>query len=82
MSLDKDLGVFFTPNLKFRRHILNFIHKANAITGTVKRSFECLDSYMLRSLYASLIRPHLDYASVIWNPYQIGDIHLLKQVQK
>jgi len=35
---------------------------------------------MLRLLYTSLIRPHLDYALVIWNPYQLGDIHLLEQV--
>ena len=47
---EKELGVFFTPDLKFSRHISNIIHKANAITGIVKRSFECLDSYMLRSL--------------------------------
>jgi len=33
---EKDLGVFFTPDIKFRRHISNIIHKANAITGIVK----------------------------------------------
>jgi len=37
---EKDLGVFFSPGLKFRRHILNIIHKANTITRIVKRSFE------------------------------------------
>ena len=37
---------------------------------------------MLRSLYTSLIRPHLDYASIIWNPYQLSDIRLLEQVQR
>ena len=61
----------------------NIIHKVNAITGIVKRSCECLDSYMLRSLYyTSLICPHLDYVLIIWNPYQLGDIHLLEQVKR
>ena len=60
----------------------NIIHKVNAITGIVKRSFECLDSYMFRSLYTSLIRPHMDYASIIWNPYQLGDVRLLEQVHR
>ena len=35
---------------------------------------------MLQTLY--LIRPHLYYASVIWNPYQLVDIRLLEQVQR
>ena len=74
---EKHLGAFLTVELKFHRPISNIIHKANAITGIVKRSFECPDSYMLRSLYTSLICPHLDYESVIWDHYQLGDIHLL-----
>ena len=32
---EKDLGVFFTPDLKFRMHISNIIHKANAITEEI-----------------------------------------------
>ena len=30
----------------------------------------------------ALIRPHLDYACVIWNPYQLGDIRILERVQR
>ena len=37
---------------------------------------------MLRILYTTLIRPHLDYACVVWNPYQSGDIRILEQVQR
>ena len=37
---------------------------------------------MLRLLYATIIRPHLDYACVVWNPYQSGNIRLLEQVQR
>ena len=34
------------------------------------------------TLYVSLVHPHLEYASEIWNPYLIGDIQVLEKVQK
>ena len=37
---------------------------------------------MLRNLYNVLIRPHLDYACVVWNPYQLGDVRALERVQR
>ena len=37
---------------------------------------------MFRTLYISLVRPHLEYASEIWNPYLMGDIQTLEKVQR
>ena len=37
---------------------------------------------MFRILYTILIRPHLDYASVVWNPYQLGHIRAIEKVQR
>ena len=34
------------------------------------------------TLYVSLVRPHLEYASEIWNPYLTGDIQTLEKVQR
>ena len=56
--------------------------KANRLLGLIKRTFSYLESQMLRLLYITLIRPHLDYACVVWNPYQLGDIRALEQVQR
>ena len=36
---------------------------------------------LLQSLYTTLVKPHLDYACVVWTPYQSGDIRALEQVQ-
>ena len=35
-----------------------------------------------RSLYVSLVRPHLLYCSPIWHPYLLADIRTLELVQR
>ena len=33
-------------------------------------------------MYISLVRPHLEYVSQVWNPYKTGEINSLEHVQK
>jgi len=33
-------------------------------------------------LYKSLVRPHLEYANVVWTPRRICDIEKIKKIQK
>ena len=35
----------------------------------MKNSFKYFDAELVRLLYVSLIRPHLEYAVPVWNPY-------------
>ena len=77
-----DLGVTFASNLTFDKHISNIVRRANILIGIIKRTFSCLDQSMFRTLYTTLIRPHLDYASVVWNPYQLGHIRAIEKVQR
>ena len=71
---ERVLVVLFSHSLKFGDHISTIAHKANRLLGLMKRSFSYLEPQVLR--------PHLDYACVVWNPYQSGDIRLLEQVQR
>ena len=79
---ERDLGILFTPNLKFDKHISNIIRKANNLIGVIKRSFSCLDPPMFQTLYTTLIRPHLEYASVMWNPCQLGNARSIEKIQR
>ena len=80
--IEINVGILFTPNLKFSQHISQIAHKANSVIGLVKRSFSCLDKTMFHTLYVSLVHPHLERGSEIWNPYLIGDMQTLEKVQR
>ena len=82
-TIDKenDLGITFSHDFKFRTHIHKIVQKANRVLGVIKRTFKYLDPDIMHLLYASLVRPHLDYAS-IWNPYLLEDVCTIEKIQK
>ena len=79
---EKDLGVIFDEHLHFSTHIKEIIHKANNVLGTIKQTFNSRDANLIRLLYTTLVRPILDCSSTIWNPYQMGVIRELENVQR
>ena len=79
---EKDLGITFDTDLKFRRHISDCINKGNRVTGLIRRSFLHITSKSFNKLYKTLIRPHLEYGNVIWSPRYKRDIEAIEMVQK
>ena len=65
-----DLGVVFDTKLSFRNHINMSINKVNRLLGIIRRSFCALDNNSFTLLYKAIVRPHLEYAATIWNPYK------------
>ena len=81
-SEEQNLDVTFSSNLKFSKHVNLSTMKANRMAGIIKRTFLHLTLTVFRILHISLVRPHLDYASIIWNPYLLKDIRALEAVQR
>ena len=79
---EKDLGVFFDNELKFNEHIAIKVKKANQALGMIRNTFSCLDKEIFLPLYKSFVRPHLEYASVIWSPTYKKDIISIEHVQR
>ena len=79
---EKDLGVIFDNQLKFHMHTSASVKKANSILGIIKRLFVALDEDTLHLLFTSMVRPHLEYANIIWGPHFIRDVRAVEQVQK
>lgn len=79
---EKDIGVTIDEDLNFKTHIHNILNRANSLVGLIRRSFIYLDESMFKLLFKSLVRPHLEYAASVWNPYKIADIELIENVQR
>lgn len=79
----KDLGVIFTEDLCFNRHIDLIVAKAYSMLGFVKRvcrDFHNIDA--LKSVYYAHVRSHLEYASVVWSPYYQKHNDKIESIQK
>lgn len=81
----KYLGLTIKDNLSWSDHISKICSKARRLIGILFWQFyKCADTSTIRTLYLTLIRPHLEYAIQIWDPYLIKDckLALLEDVQK
>lgn len=79
----KDLGVIFDSKLEFDLHINAIVSKANSILGFVKRnSSDFRDPYTVKSLFCCLVRPIIEYCSVVWNPTTLNCVIRIERVQK
>jgi hypothetical protein len=81
-NAEKDVGVTIDNKLTFEKHITEKVNKANSILGVIRRTFEYLDLQTFRLLYVSLVRPHLEYANSVWNPFMKKHIDMIENVQR
>ena len=76
------MGVLLSSNLSFSQ-LIQTISKARKILRLLYRRFyKNTSNEALLQLYISLVRPHLEYASPVWNPYVKKDIKQLEDVEK
>jgi len=82
VDTEKDLRVTFSRNFKFSNHIKIQVNKATGILGQLKRSFRFWTLDTFRTIYCAYVRPHLEYAAVVWSPLSKKDARLLEKVQR
>ncbi|NQY00907.1 MAG: hypothetical protein HRT70_07220 [Flavobacteriaceae bacterium] len=79
---EKDLGIVITSNAKVSTHISHIVRRAEMCLGALKRNIVSRDKNTFLKLYKQLVRPHLEYAVAVWNPYLLRDIELVERVQR
>ena len=81
VSEEKDLGVFFSNELKSGKQCLKAAAKARSILALVRRHFKRIDTASFRLLYKSYIRPHLEFCVQAWSPHLKKDINTFEKIQ-
>lgn len=77
----KYLGVHITSNLTWSLHIQNIMNSANRMLGYLRRNFYNAPLELKLLLFKTLIRPKLEYATSVWDPYHANLINALELVQ-
>lgn len=77
------LGVHVTSNLTWTEHISQICTKARKLVGMLYRRYsKWADTDTLRCIYLTCIRPHLEYACQLWDPYINKMSQNLESIQK
>ena len=78
----KYLGVIISSNLSWSLHIHSICCKSRKLIGLLFRHFYPHSSpSVLFRLYNSLVRPHLEYCSYLWDPSSSASISYLEKVR-
>ena len=76
------LGVEFTSNLSWDHHINNITSKATRALSFLRRNLHNCPENVKKQAYVALVRPHLEYASSVWDPHLQKHINMLEMVQR
>lgn len=81
VSTFKYLGIKFNSSLTWNDHIEHITSKSLKKLGLLKRRLHLATRDTRLLAYNSLIRPSLEYASIIWHPYHVTWTNHLEAVQ-
>ena len=79
---ERDLGVIFDENITFQSQIDSIVNRARRLTCMMFRSFHSRSAFVIIPIYKTMIRPLLEYATVVWNPHQIKQVKQIESVQR
>ena len=76
------LGVQFGTKLCWKEHIEFVVKGVNKILGLIRRNLWFCDQKVKLTLFETLVRPKLEYATSVWDRYYKCDIRKLEGVQR
>ena len=78
----KYLGITIAQDLNWNKHINNIAFKANNTLPFLSRNLQINNSSLKATAYHTLVRPQLEYACSVWDPYIKTNIDRLEMIQR
>ena len=79
----KDLGILIDSDLKFTSHVTSVIKKVKQRSGWIFRNFTSRNHTILKTMWKSIIQPHLDYCSPLWfDPNNMSQMRSVENLQR
>ena len=66
----------------FNEHIAKVCKTVNQKCAWILRTFICRNTYFMKTMWKTLVQPHIDYCSQLWMPVKTGDIEKIESLQK
>ena len=76
------LGIELSDDLKWNKHIDQVVRSGNRTLGVIRRNLNSCPRNIKDLAYKSLLRPKIEYAAAIWDPYTTTNINRLEAVQR
>ena len=71
-------GVTISSDLNWLRHVTKISNKASRTLGLLKRTLSSCSQNVKSIAYKMLVRPQIEYASEVWNPYTMKCIQKIE----
>ena len=82
-SHEKDLGVWISYDLTWKKYVQTQSAKANKILGYAKRTTQRIGSVRTRrTIYLTVVRAHPAYSSQVWAPQTVELIKEIERIQR
>jgi Reverse transcriptase (RNA-dependent DNA polymerase)/Endonuclease-reverse transcriptase len=78
---ERDIGVMVHKSLKPAAQCAKAAGTARAVLGQISRAFHYRDKDIFVKLYKTYVRPHLEFCTPAWSPWNLTDIDCLEKVQ-
>ena len=76
------LRVTITHDIRWDTHVTNVTNRANQKLGLLRRTLKVSSISAKEQAYKALVRPSLEYASAVWDPYNDKEVTKLEKVQR
>ena len=76
------LGVELSSDLRWNKQVKKTVAKGNQTLGVLKRNLRHCPRSIKDMAYKTILRPKLEYASAVWDPFTEDNICKLEAVQR